>query len=553
VARIHAVLSVVGRKVYVVAMDNRAGVELNGVRTQRAALADGDQIQIGDTILRARFMSEREELREERDEPVARSPVPVAPRFDPGAKVHSTFERITREQLRRPAVENRPHPALPPESPVSLAHRALEMRIYMGQALLDMHHYVGKAHITIGESRDADVFLSSEGLPTQVFPLVRFDVDTYVLTFTSEMEGEVELDGEVCTLRQLLESGRASLDPELPGSFQLRLGLSTRALVHWGGVTFALRFVAPARPVPASRFRNLDHDYLNTLAVSVAMHFTMVLTLLLYPYDARALERREFADVTVTLYHPAGIEPIPWNEPKPPRKKPPKPTEVETTPTPRTGGSVRGPRRVRGRTAAEIRSQIEQVLSSGLGLIDPGTPAPLDLGIGIGSRGKFAVSGLGGDTRSYGPLGGFGQPRTVGPISTRPCLGSADCDGLTAIGPPRTGRHRELGVFEIEEPIVARNALPPDVIRRVINRSKGQIRACYERELQRDRDLEGKIAVKWIIGATGGVVRVIIVENNMGNREVARCISERIKTWRFPPPAGGGTVEVNYPFVFHAI
>ncbi len=38
----------------------------------------------------------------------------------------------------------------------------------------------------------------------------------------------------------------------------------------------------------------------------------------------------------------------------------------------------------------------------------------------------------------------------------------------------------------------------------------------------------------------------------MGNPNVERCIASRIEAWRFPSPAGGGIVEVSYPFVFRA-
>ena len=58
------------------------------------------------------------------------------------------------------------------------------------------------------------------------------------------------------------------------------------------------------------------------------------------------------------------------------------------------------------------------------------------------------------------------------------------------------------------------------------------------------------ILVTWIISATGSVAKVAIKETTMNNVRVERCIVAKIKAWKFPRPAGGGTVEVNFPFVF---
>jgi TonB family protein len=93
-------------------------------------------------------------------------------------------------------------------------------------------------------------------------------------------------------------------------------------------------------------------------------------------------------------------------------------------------------------------------------------------------------------------------------------------------------------------------ALPREIIQRVINQHRNQIRYCYEIELQRQHDLEGRVAVRWITSATGAVARVDIAESTLNNDNVESCIRAKIRAWQFPAPAGGGIVEVNYPFVF---
>jgi outer membrane biosynthesis protein TonB len=104
----------------------------------------------------------------------------------------------------------------------------------------------------------------------------------------------------------------------------------------------------------------------------------------------------------------------------------------------------------------------------------------------------------------------------------------------------------------LEGPPVVVDSIDRDLVRQVIDKNRLQIRYCYERELQRDHSLEGKVSVKWLIGGTGRVARVIILDSSLGNAAVLRCIEEKIMTWQFPAPAGGGKVEVNYAFVFAA-
>jgi hypothetical protein len=62
--------------------------------------------------------------------------------------------------------------------------------------------------------------------------------------------------------------------------------------------------------------------------------------------------------------------------------------------------------------------------------------------------------------------------------------------------------------------------------------------------------LEGRIAVRWVISGTGDVTLATVKDTTMHNSNVENCLVRKIKGWKFPAPAGGGVVEVNYPFVF---
>jgi outer membrane biosynthesis protein TonB len=89
-----------------------------------------------------------------------------------------------------------------------------------------------------------------------------------------------------------------------------------------------------------------------------------------------------------------------------------------------------------------------------------------------------------------------------------------------------------------------------EAIRRVIQANLRVIRTCYERELNRNPNLLGKIVISWEIGPEGRVLSASTKSNELGNDAVAQCVIDRLKTWRFPEPPAGQVVDVAYPFFF---
>ena len=100
-----------------------------------------------------------------------------------------------------------------------------------------------------------------------------------------------------------------------------------------------------------------------------------------------------------------------------------------------------------------------------------------------------------------------------------------------------------------EHPIIL-GSLDKQVIRQIVHEHANQIRYCYEHELTTTAGIAGKIAMKWVISGEGAVTQVRVESTTMGNAHVEGCLSEKIKTWIFPKPKGGGIVIVSYPFVF---
>jgi hypothetical protein len=100
----------------------------------------------------------------------------------------------------------------------------------------------------------------------------------------------------------------------------------------------------------------------------------------------------------------------------------------------------------------------------------------------------------------------------------------------------------------LEESAVT-GALPHEVIERVVRRNYGRFRACYEKGLRRNPKLEGRVAVRFVIGLDGRVTNAKKGESDIPDAAVVSCIVAGFTTLQFPAP-GGGPVSVVYPIRF---
>jgi hypothetical protein len=152
--------------------------------------------------------------------------------------------------------------------------------------------------------------------------------------------------------------------------------------------------------------------------------------------------------------------------------------------------------------------------------------------LGLGLRGAGSGGGgLSADTVGVGPIGTKG----VG-------LGAASAAG-------KVGRGGQSDL-SMNEPASVQGGLDREVIRRVILSHRAQVRYCYEKQLSVTPDLAGKVMVEFVIGGDGAVTSARPSDTTLSDPEVGRCIVEKVKTWTFPKPKGGGVVVVTYPFLF---
>jgi outer membrane biosynthesis protein TonB len=182
----------------------------------------------------------------------------------------------------------------------------------------------------------------------------------------------------------------------------------------------------------------------------------------------------------------------------------------------------------------EIFSSDTQGFGDKLGAAMDGTGDEFQMGHGTGGW-STKGTGTGG--------GGTGWGRVYGTSN----IDTGGGRGLRA----RIGRKAEKKVkYKVTTaPPEVEGFCAKEAINRVVRAHQGGIRFCFERELQRDPKLSGKVLVGWKINLEGRVQFAKIDSSSLQNQRVESCMLQNIRRWIFPKPQGGICV-INYPFVF---
>jgi Ca-activated chloride channel family protein len=91
--------------------------------------------------------------------------------------------------------------------------------------------------------------------------------------------------------------------------------------------------------------------------------------------------------------------------------------------------------------------------------------------------------------------------------------------------------------------------LPPEVIQRIVRQNFGRFRLCYENGLRSNPELQGRVSVRFTIGADGNVSNVGNGGSDLPDGNVVACVVRSFGGLMFPAP-DGGNVNVTYPIVF---
>ena len=90
-----------------------------------------------------------------------------------------------------------------------------------------------------------------------------------------------------------------------------------------------------------------------------------------------------------------------------------------------------------------------------------------------------------------------------------------------------------------------------DELSKVINKHNSAIEYCYKKELRTNPKLKGDLDVEFTIDYSGKVKAVRIVRSSIYSKNIEKCISNRIRGWRFKAISqSDGDVKVRQKYIF---
>lgn len=165
-------------------------------------------------------------------------------------------------------------------------------------------------------------------------------------------------------------------------------------------------------------------------------------------------------------------------------------------------------------------------------------------GGGVGSSGAGGMKGyLPGSGLVAGSSGQGSRAQGAGGYGTR-----GEAGGRAGYGKISLVGGTNAISLPIDDEAEVQGGLDRDQIIAVINRNKGQIIYCYEKGLQAQPSIGGRVSVDFVIGPSGRITTAKVAQSSLGSKMVENCMLARMKTWQFPRPVGNVNVDVLYPF-----
>lgn len=387
------------------------------------------------------------------------------------------------------------------------------------------------------------------------------------LYFPAEAEGYVERHDARYPLDELLAEGHVA--QQGPGMLRLTVAHDDEVRLEVAGCV--VKVGRESIELPGTRAIALGalRDHLGAMvALSVAVHLVFLGLAFMIPVQSFALNldshklTDRFAEVAaVKPVEPeiealaAGQDEEATDEDETVEDGQQQPTTTATRPSPARTWKPRPTARPQQREAASVGAL--DVLSQQRAALTVGNLDQATERLGAGNMGGHDKGAPGGDLG--GPLGGVTLSQRFGV----PGGGDRFLVGERGVATVDRQRHRRVGEDLIDEkkpevevraqvrpgPVVAIGNLDRGIIQGRIQSQMARFRYCYERQLQGNPSLSGRIVVSFTIDHTGRVVAAHQATSSMNNAAVEGCILQSVRAIRFPSFAEG-TVVVNYPLTF---
>lgn len=434
------------------------------------------------------------------------------------------------------------------------SEKTLRACVVQGGKVIEEQRLRRRQPLTIGNGPKNTFVVADPSLPKS-HQLFAVRGGTYELVLTEGMRGKLSIDNNVVDFANLKSQG---LLKKRGAYYHLPLNDQHRGKVILGEVTVIFQFVVPppepVKPQLPAAARGSIKDRIDW-PYAAALLFAFVMEMPLLVYFQYAPKPTELTIDTIDDRWAKLIVPDRKTKQKiePPKAKGPSEEKIEKKEIAKAKEEPKEetPDAQKAKAAAKRQKIRESVAGKGILAI-------------LGTAGAGGASGAVADVFGSGNIGGdldsafegiSGVGLATGGERTTRGGGSgeaASIGGLATAGGGKVGlegkKESRVAAVKTEAPEVD-GSLDSSAIAEVVRKRIRSIQDCYERELKRDSSLQGKIEIEFTIGASGAVDDVRVSNNRMGSEAVADCIASRIKRWRFPQP-DGGSVTVNYPFIF---
>lgn len=475
---------------------------------------------------------------------------------------------------------------------VELVHvQSVEVMVLWGTNVLHVSHLTPPRNFYVGEEQGknfaCDFFIPAERLGTTRLPIVLGDRASVSLVIPPGAKGFVEIPGQG---RMTMDEARQKASPsaEVSGGHQLALPGGAKARVELDNFVFQVAAVNAGKPLKHGVGAGVDWNVFLYFGLSFLAHAGVIAAMaffvpplgltddedidkdqmyLIQQYLNSAAEReQEEKETEVVEENADNKEGGTGTRAKGEEGSMGNPTSKATNKRYAVQGPKDNPDPHIARQAALREAQefgIIGLLNTGAAG-DPNAPtAPWgrDTSLGtdeLSARGNmwgdeigdaFGAGGLGLSGIGEGG-GGRGEGIGLGNIGT---LGHGAGIGTgQGFG---SGHGRLGGSHKTSAPKVRMGAtsvsgrLPPEVIQRIVRQNFGRFRMCYEQGLGRNPNLEGRVAVRFVIGRDGAVSNVGNGGSDLPDSGVVSCVVSAFYGLSFPQPEGG-IVTVVYPIMF---
>lgn len=427
----------------------------------------------------------------------------------------------------------------------------------------------GRPIVTVGGDEKNEFFIPARGLAAN-FEMFERTADGYAVRFTSKVDGSISVGEEEWQLSELIEEkkathqGSTSTEEGSAEVYQIELKEGDWGMYRLETVNVFFQVLVQRDVVPVRGVRNMfEMALLACLLLSAIFHIVfLVWTQLSYDPDAH-LQVQRIPDRFVNFMVNDVKDPIEEEELEIPEedttgkkaggeegKFGAEDSEIPDSKIPKVDGEMVD--EIDVKNIGVNKALGSKILGAGplknifgnqegfdakMNVAMSGEGGELVIGRGAGGMGMRGV-GKGGGGEGFGRIHGLGKVDTGGGKGTGGKLGKK---AARKVEPKLSSGTPQIGDF-----------CDKANIRNVVSSKSNAIKYCFEKELQMNPDLAGKITAQWRVGLDGKVMGASIASSSMNNSSVEGCITRVIERMRFEKPDGGICI-INYPFVFSGI